>query len=76
MYKIIFDEKVIQFMEKLDYNIRFNIFDNLRIIKKDPLEFAKRLNEVYLIQLDKFRVIVDIDKKSKLIKILFIKRNK
>ena len=49
MYKIIFDEKVIQFMEKLDYSTRFNIFENLRIIKRSPLEFAKKLNNVYLI---------------------------
>ena len=74
MYKIIFDKKVIQFMEKLDYNTKFDIFDNLRIIKENPLKFTKKLNEIYIIQINKFRILADIDKKEKLIKVLFIRK--
>jgi mRNA-degrading endonuclease RelE of RelBE toxin-antitoxin system len=73
MYEIVFDEKVIEFMERLDYSIKFEIFDNLSVIKKAPLKFAKELDETYLIQLDKFRILADINKENKLIKVLFIR---
>ena len=78
MYKLIFDEKAIEFLEKLDYKIRNRIFNKILITKEKPFRNYERLTnrDEYKLRVGNYRVIVDIDEKSKKIIILFIGHRK
>ena len=43
MYEIIFDEKSIEFLEKLEYKIRERIFEKIILTKEKPFRYFERL---------------------------------
>ncbi|NCO97548.1 MAG: type II toxin-antitoxin system RelE/ParE family toxin [Candidatus Aenigmarchaeota archaeon CG_4_10_14_3_um_filter_37_21] len=78
MYEIIFDEKAIDFLNKLCKSRRERIFDKIIITKEDPFHFFERLKgrEDYKLRIGEYRVIADIEKKSKKIKVTIIGHRK
>ena len=72
MYKIIFDEKAIEFLEKNPSGKR--IFDKIMSAKEIPFHFFDRLKArgEYRLRVGDYRVIADINKRKKLINILVI----
>ena len=66
--KIIFDEKAIDFLEKLPKEIRHRIFDKIISIKKNPLHYFERLKgrTDYKLRVGDYRVIADINNEIKI----------
>ena len=73
-YELHFDEKVIEFIQTLDSNLRERIFKKLTISKTDPLHYFTRLKgrNDYKLRIGKYRVIADIDFNLMLIEVKYI----
>ena len=78
MYKVIFDDKAIEFLEKLDKKNRTRIFNKIMSTKEDPFHFFEKLTkrELYRLRVGDYRVIADINKKEIKILILLIGHRK
>ena len=72
-YELIFDEKAIRFLEKLDAHKKQRIFKKIISTKKEPYRYFMKLkgHNVYRLAVGDYRVIADInDKKQKIIVLL------
>ena len=78
MYEVIFDEKAIEFLEKFEYKIKERIYEKIISTKEKPFRHFERLTKryEYKLRVGDYRVIADIDEKSKKIKVLFIGHRK
>ena len=78
MYEIIFDDKAIEFLEKLQLSTRKRIFEKIISTKEDPFHYFEKLKwrDEYKLRVGGYRVIVDINKKKKRIYILVIGHRK
>ena len=78
MYEIIFDKKVIEYLTKQEKKIKKRIFNKIIYTKEKPFRYFERLTnrKEYKLRIGHYRVIADIDKKSKIIKIRMIDHRK
>ncbi len=78
MYKVIFDDKAIEFLEKLDKKNRTRIFNRIMSTKENPFHFFEKLTkrELYKLRVGDYRVIADISKKEIKILVLLIGHRK
>jgi len=78
MYKVIFDDKAVEFLGKLDKKNRERIFNKIMSTKEDPFHFFERLTkrELYKLKVGDYRVISDISKKEIKILVLLIGHRK
>ena len=78
MYDIVFDKKSIEFLNKIEYKIKDRIFKKIISTKEKPFRYFERLTKrnEYKLRVGSYRVIADIDKNSKLIKIRLIMHRK
>jgi mRNA interferase RelE/StbE len=78
MYEIIFDKKTLESLNKLEYKIKERIFKKIISTKEKPFRYFQKLTyrEEYKLRVGNYRVIADIDKNSKKIKILIIMHRK
>jgi len=78
MYTVIYDEEGLQNLEKLEKKIRKRIFEKITSIKENPFHYFERLTGrgEYKLRVGDYRVIADIDEKTKKISILFIDHRK
>jgi mRNA interferase RelE/StbE len=78
MYDLIFDDKVIDYIEKLDMKYRKQILTKLISTKNQPYQFFKKLSyrEGYKLRIGSYRAIADIDEKKKQIIIIRIGHRK
>ena len=67
MYDLIFDNKVIDYIEKLDMKYRKQIITKLISTKTQHYRFFQKLSyrEGYKIRIGRYRAIADIDEKKK-----------
>lgn len=74
MYEIEFDEEGIRFLEKLPKETRERIFGKIIAAKENPNHYFKRLEgrKDYKLRVGDYRIIADIDKNAKIIKITLI----
>jgi mRNA interferase RelE/StbE len=78
MYTIIYDEEALQSLEKLEKKVRKRIFEKIQSTKENPFHYFEKLtarNE-YKLRVGDYRVIVDIDEKTKRISILLVDHRK
>jgi len=78
MYGIIFDEKAVEFLEKIEKNTRKRIYNKIISTKEDPFHYFERLtgrNE-FKLRVGDYRVIADIDESAKKISVLVIGHRK
>ena len=63
MYEVVFDEKAIDFLEKLPKDARDRIFRKVISAKENPFHFFESLegNDFYKMRVGDYRVIADID---------------
>ena len=63
MYELVFDEKVLQYLEKLPRSISRRIFKKLQEIKENPHHFFVKLTNrsEYKLRVGDYRVIADIE---------------
>lgn len=78
MYTVIYDEEALQNLEKLEKKIRKRIFKKITITKENPFRYFERLTarEEYKLRVGDYRVIADIDEKTKMISVLLINHRK
>ena len=78
MYKVIFDEKAIDFLNKLPKSQRKRIFNKIISTKENPFLFFERLKgrKYYKLRIGMYRIIADINKKTEKIEILIIGHRK
>ena len=78
MYEIIFDDKAIDFLNKLPKPLKERIFNKIISTKEKPFRYFERLTnrKEYKLRVGNYRVIADIDKKLKIIKIRIIMHRK
>ena len=78
MYKVIFDEEAINFLQKLETPLRRRIYNKVLNTKDDPLHFFERLQDRtdYKLRVGDYRVIADIHNTSKRIEITLIGHRK
>ena len=78
MYDIVFDEKVIEFLEKIEKSTRKRICNKIISTKEDPFHYFERLTgrREYKLRVGNYRVIADIDEIKNKIFIAFIGHRK
>ena len=78
MYKVIFDDNAIEFLEKIDKKNRERIFNKIISTKDDPFHFFEKLTkrDLYKLRVGDYRVIADISKNEIKILILLIGHRK
>lgn len=72
MYALIFDKKALNFLNKLEKEIKERIWNKLQQCKEDPFRFLEHLEEIegYKLRVGDYRLIIDVDNSTKTIKIL------
>jgi mRNA interferase RelE/StbE len=78
MYEITFDKKAIEFLDKIEHKIKKRIFKKIISTKEKPFRYFQKLTyrDGYKLRAGNYRIIADIDKNSKKIKILLIMHRK
>lgn len=78
MYKVIFDDKAIEFLEKLDTRNRERIFNKILSTKENPFHYFEKLTarNLYKLRVGNYRVIADIDENNIKILVLLIGHRK
>ena len=78
MYEVIFDDKAIEFLEKIDKKNKERIFNKIISTKDDPFHFFEKLTkrDLYKLRVGDYRVLADISKNEIKILILLIGHRK
>jgi len=78
MYVVIFGEKAIEPLEKIEFKINKRIFNKIMSTKEQPFRYFEKLSygEGYKLRVGNYRVIADIDEKSKIITVHVIGHRK
>ncbi len=78
MFKVIFDDKAIEFLEKLDNKNRERIFNKILSTKEDPFHYFEKLTKrnFYKLRVGDYRVIADINENEIKILVLLIGHRK
>ena len=73
-YEVVFDEEAIDFLNKLSKPLKRRIYNKIISTKQDPFHFFERLKarKDYKLRVGDYRVIADIDKRSKKIEVTMI----
>jgi mRNA interferase RelE/StbE len=78
LYSVIYDDEALQNLGKLEKKIRKRIFEKNHSTKENPFHYFEKLTsrEEYKLRVGDYRVIADIDEKTKRIIILFVNHRK
>ncbi|MFO8077646.1 MAG: type II toxin-antitoxin system RelE/ParE family toxin [Thermoplasmatota archaeon] len=78
MYTVVFDDKAIDFLEKLEKKDQKRIFNKIISTKENPFHFFEKLTkrDLYKLRVGEYRVIADISKNEIKIMILVIGHRK
>jgi mRNA interferase RelE/StbE len=78
MYKIIFDPKALEFLEKAEMTVAKRIWNKIMSTKTNPHHFFERLTgrKDYKLRIGDYRVIADINDNKKRIEITLIGHRK
>ena len=78
MFKVIFDDKAFEFLEKLDEKNRKRIFNKIMSTKEDPFHFFEKLTKrnLYKLRVGNYRVVADINENEIKILVLLIGHRK
>jgi len=72
MYLIIFEKKALDFLNKLEADLKERIWGKLQQCKENPFHFLEHLEEIegYKLRVGDYRLIIDIDQTNKILKVL------
>jgi len=78
MYELKFDKQAIDFLNKLEEDIKERIWNKLQQCKLNPFHFLEHLEEIegFKLRVGDYRVIVDVDKTNQILYILKIGHRK
>ncbi|MBS3078514.1 type II toxin-antitoxin system RelE/ParE family toxin [Candidatus Pacearchaeota archaeon] len=72
MYNLIFEKRALGDLNKLEIGIKQRIWDKLQQCKENPFRFLDHLENIngFKLRVGEYRLIVDVDTTSKIIKII------
>jgi len=72
MYQLIFDKRALDFLNKLEKEIKERIWSKLQQCKEDPFHFLEHLEEIegFKLRIGDYRLIIDVDNTAKTLTIL------
>lgn len=78
MYSAIYDDVALQDLGKIEKKTRKRIFEKIHSTKENPFHYFEKLTsrDEFKLRVGDYRVIADIDEKTKRISILFIDHRK
>ncbi len=78
MYKLVFDDEAIEFLNKLPKEIKERIFNKIISTKENPFHFFERLagRTDYKLRAGDYRIIADLDQGNNIIKITVVGHRK
>ena len=78
MYEIRFGKNALEEWGKFDKDLKERIWNKLQSCKENPFHFLEHLEEIdgYKLRVGDYRVIVDVDKSTKIILVLKIGHRK
>ena len=78
MYKLIFSKKALDFLNKLENELKERIWNKLQLCKENPFRLLEHLEQIagYKLRIGDYRVIIDVDNPSKVIHVLKIGHRK
>ena len=78
MYSLIFEKTALEFLNKLEKEIKERIWNKLQQCKENPFHFLEHLEEIngYKLRVGDYKIIIDIDSSSKTIIVLKIGHRK
>lgn len=78
MYNIIFEKNAIDFLNKLEPQLKERIWNKLQQCKENPFRYLEHLEEIngFKLRVGDYRVIVDVDHYTKTMTVLKIDHRK
>ncbi|MFA5174176.1 MAG: type II toxin-antitoxin system RelE/ParE family toxin [Candidatus Pacearchaeota archaeon] len=78
MYNLIFDKRTLDFLNKLEKEIKERIWNKLQQCKENPFRFFEHLEDIngFKLRVGDYRMIVDVDNNTKTINVLKIGHRK
>jgi mRNA interferase RelE/StbE len=78
MYSIEFDKKAIDFLSKLETDVKSRIWNKIQQCKENPFRFLKHLEQIegYKLRVGDYRLIIDIDNENKTLIVLKVGHRK
>jgi mRNA interferase RelE/StbE len=78
MYSVIYDDVSLQNLGKLEKKIRKRIFEKIHSAKENPFHYFEKLTarDEFKLRVGDYRIIADIDEKTKRISILLVDHRK
>jgi len=78
MYNLIFEKKAIDFLNKLEKEIKERIWNKLQQCKEEPFRFLEHLEEIngYKLRVGNYRLIIEVDNSIKILRVLKIGHRK
>lgn len=78
MYSIIFEKIAIDFINKLEKDIKERIWNKLQQCKENPFHFLEHLEEIegYKLRVGDYRLIIDVNNSTKSLKVLKVGHRK
>lgn len=72
MYNLIFEKKALEFINKLEKELKERIWNKLQQCKEGPFRFLEHLEEIggFKLRIGNYRLIIDVDNFTKTIKVL------
>jgi len=78
MYKLIFEKRSLNFLNKLENPIKQRIWNKLQECKEDLFRFIEHLEEIkgFKLRVEDYRIVIDIDNQNEILRILKIGHRK
>ena len=78
MYKLIFEKKALQELNKLEKQIKERIWNKLQECKENPFRFLKPLIQIkgFKLRIGDYRIIIDVQEEIKILNVLKIGHRK
>jgi len=78
MYKLIFEKKALQDLNKLDAQIKKRIWNKLQECKENPFRFLKPIVQIkgFKLRVGDYRIMIDVQEKIKILNIIKIGHRK
>ena len=78
MYELKFDKKAIDFLNKLEKDLKRRIWDKIQECKLDPFRYLEHLESMdgFKLRVGDYRVVIDVDQANQILNILKIGHRK
>ena len=71
MYKLIFDKKALNFLNKLEQETKIRIWNKLQECKQNPFHYLEHLTQIkgYKLRVGDYRIIIDVQEEIKVLSV-------